>query len=221
MAIQKAEAVVLRAENFREQSLLIDLYTREFGKIRGLVKGRRFIPSPCYTEIIFYPQRSGLHFISEYTLRKSFAGLNKSLLCLGAGNYFAELVNRLTFPEHKNEQLFHLLLFSLCFLVGLEEPREEQIKHLILIFEIKTLTSLGLFPSLEKEGELGMKENEFLPGTLSCLRYLKREGVQKGLLLKINGQMREQIEKFVGHLLSTHLPEKMRSREFLERCITR
>jgi len=37
MPIHKTEAIVLRRFDFRETSLIADFYTRDFGKIKGIV----------------------------------------------------------------------------------------------------------------------------------------------------------------------------------------
>ncbi|MCK4859996.1 MAG: DNA repair protein RecO [Candidatus Omnitrophica bacterium] len=220
MAIQKTEGVILKAERFREKSLLIDFYTREFGKIKGLLKGKASIQSPVYTEILFYPRKKGLHFISECHLKDSFANLNKSLLALGAANYFSELVNELTFPEHEDKRLFDLLLPAISFLAK-KNILDPDIKQLISVFEIKLLSLLGVFPSLENLPNLYLRSvgGSALPGTVACLSYLKKEGIKKGLSLRISPQINKQINEVLKNLLSSHLQKELKTQEFLEKVI--
>ncbi len=243
MAIQKADAIVLKAEHFREKSLLITLYTYQFGKIKGVLKGRTSIQSPSYVEVIFYPHKKGLHFISECNLKSFFIELNESLLALGAANYFSELVDKLTFPEYKNRRLFNLLLLAISFLAK-KNIFEANIKRFISIFEIKLLNLLGFFPYLNACVHCGKKFNvskrikfsvlkqgflctncisfagqskEILPGTLACLSYLRKESIKKGLLLKICPQIDKQIKETLQNLLAVHLQKKLKSQEFLEK----
>ena len=181
MAIQKTEAVILRTERFREKSLLITFYTHQFGKINGILKGKTSVQSPTYVEVIFYPRKKGLHFISECNLKDSFVSLNKTLLALGAANYFSELVDELTFPEHRNRRLFNLLLLAISFLTK-KDISEPDIRRFISIFEIKLLTLSGFFPALDSGARhlphLRSVSGSVLPGTLSCLSYLKSEDIK-------------------------------------------
>ena len=74
MPIHKTEAVVLRKRDFRETSLIVEFYTREFGKMSGILKGIRSEPQKfastlepfSLNEIIFYSKRSSsLHLVSQ------------------------------------------------------------------------------------------------------------------------------------------------------------
>ncbi|MDD2654344.1 MAG: recombination protein O N-terminal domain-containing protein, partial [Candidatus Omnitrophica bacterium] len=42
--VTKAEGILLKRNNFRETSLLVSFFTKEFGKINGLIKGVRKDP---------------------------------------------------------------------------------------------------------------------------------------------------------------------------------
>ena len=218
MAIQKAEGIVLKRKHFREKSLLLSLYTYQFGKINGILKGKTSIQSPAYVEVVFYPHKKGLHFISECNLKDSFTNLNKSLLALGAANYFSELVDELTFPEQRNRRLFNLLFVAISFLTK-EDISEADIRRFISIFEIKLLGLLGVFPSSGSGYHFHPwgGNGSILPGTLASLSYLKREDMKKGLLLKISPQINRQIREVLENLLSVHLEKKLKSQEFLEK----
>jgi len=70
MAILKTDALVINKRDFRETSLLADFYTRDHGKIRGILKGIRKDPRKFAStvepfsrnEIVFYKSRtSTLH----------------------------------------------------------------------------------------------------------------------------------------------------------------
>ena len=44
MSIDKAQGLVLNKRDLRETSIIVDLYTKEFGKISGILKGIRTEP---------------------------------------------------------------------------------------------------------------------------------------------------------------------------------
>jgi len=54
MSIEKAQALVLRKRDFRETSLIVDFYSREFGKISGLLKGVRSDPGKFGSNLEFF-----------------------------------------------------------------------------------------------------------------------------------------------------------------------
>ena len=81
MSIHKTEAIVLRRMDFRETSLIVDLYTREFGKLSGILKGIRVEPDKfasalevsSHNDVIFYKKAStSLHLVSACDLKDNF-----------------------------------------------------------------------------------------------------------------------------------------------------
>lgn len=152
MAIQKAEAFVLRTHSFRSSSLVVTLYSKEFGKLKGVAKGVRkeALANPSsyepftLVEIVFYEKiRSDLHLISEVSILESFEGLRSNLEALAVAYYLAELVDQLTEPHDPHERIFGLLDFSFRHLPTLDP-------HFVTrFFEIQLLSEIGLLPNLE------------------------------------------------------------------------
>ena len=76
MAIQKSEGILLRSQNLRETSIILTFYTRDFGKIKGVIKGARGAATQygrsafelfALDEIVFYERKRS----EMYTDRKS------------------------------------------------------------------------------------------------------------------------------------------------------
>ena len=81
--IVKTEAIVLKSFDFRETSRIVTFYSREYGKVKGLLKGIRKDPRKfgssvdrfSVNDIVFYQYRnSDIHLVSqcdmkEYTCR--------------------------------------------------------------------------------------------------------------------------------------------------------
>ena len=78
MAIQKTEGILLRRQDLRETSLILTFYTRDFGKVKGIVRGVRGPRSACgggnmeifaLDEVVFYERRkSDIFTISQCDL---------------------------------------------------------------------------------------------------------------------------------------------------------
>ncbi len=152
MAIQKAEAFVLRSHPFRSSSLVVTFFSREFGKLKGVAKGVRkeALANPSsyepftLVEIVFYEKlRSDLHLISEVSILESFEGLRSNLESLAVAYYLAELVDQLTEPQDPHEKIFKLLDFAFRNLSTLDP------QFITRFFEIQLLSEIGLLPNLE------------------------------------------------------------------------
>lgn len=159
MASEKSTAIVLRAVEFSETSLVVTLFTREYGKIGALAKGARRLKSPfesaldllALCRIVFLHKTSdALDLLTEAKLLRRFRPPGKDLLCLYAGYYVAELLNDLTEANDPHPQLFELADETLAALAAGEPVARRTIR-----FELRTLQLLGHLPSLTDCAECG------------------------------------------------------------------
>lgn len=154
MSIHTTEAIILRKQDIRETSLQVVFYTRDFGKIRGLIKGVRGPRGPLgyqaqvftLNKIVFYSsKRTGMHTVSQCDLLDFFGTIREDILKTGYACYFVELVNALTEEKDKNEEIFNLLLSSLGFLKSETNPNT-----ISRILEIKLLMISGFMPRFDR-----------------------------------------------------------------------
>ncbi|HVA45705.1 MAG TPA: DNA repair protein RecO [Pirellulales bacterium] len=160
MQPEKATALVLRAVEFSETSSVVTLFTREFGKVRGLAKGARRLKGPFESaldllarcRIVFLRKSSdALDLLTEAKLEKRFRPAARDLSSLYAGYYVAELLNELTDDADPHPDLFDLSVETLAAL----ERGEVAVPPLVLRFELAALRSLGHLPSLDRCVECG------------------------------------------------------------------
>lgn len=94
MSSEKATAIVLRTVDFSESSLVVTLFTREFGKVRGLAKGGRRLKGPFESaldllarcRIVFLRKSSeALDLVTEAKLVRRFRPAGHHLSSLYAG----------------------------------------------------------------------------------------------------------------------------------------
>ena len=154
MAIHTTDAIVLRKQDIRETSVLATFYTRDFGKVKGLIKGARGprgqpgSPIQIFTlnRIVFYDaKRSGMHTVSQCDLLDFFEAIRGDILKTSYACYFIELIDALTEDKDKSEETYNLLLNALRLLESSASP-----KRISRILEIKLLTISGLMPQLDK-----------------------------------------------------------------------
>ncbi|MBI4355893.1 MAG: DNA repair protein RecO [Candidatus Omnitrophica bacterium] len=153
MAIQRTRALVLRRQDFGDTSLIIVAFSREFGKLHGLIKGikadyRRYgsrLEPLGLNDLVFYEKRqTSLQLISQCDLVESFPVLRERLAALTTALYWAELVDAVTSLHDPNHELFQLLVDALGSLGPIED-----VQRLSRLFEVKVLATSGFFPRLE------------------------------------------------------------------------
>ena len=115
MSSEKASAIVLRVIEFSETSSIVKLFTREFGKVRGLAKGARRPKGPfesaldllALCRIVFLRKSSdSLDLLTEAKLERWFRPPRGGLSNLYAAYFVAELLNELTDDGDPHPELF-------------------------------------------------------------------------------------------------------------------
>ena len=240
MTIQKTEGILLRRQDIRETSLILTFYTRDFGKIKGIVRGVRGPRSTCgggnmeifaLDEIVFYERRkSDIFTISQCDLVDFFSHIRESLEKLSYASYLVELLDSVTALGDKNQEAFDLLVNSLKLLAG--ERIECSTKRVARIFEIKLLHLLGLMPSLKDCVNCGgvvdgSSKFSFRHGGLICKKCFQADREARPILqgtvkfiehirlLPFEGVVRIKVASEVGHELERIL------RKFLDYHIER
>lgn len=144
----------MKTQDYRDTSLLGSFYTREYGKIRGIVKGIRdararfgsTLEPFSLNEILFYRRKRGgdLHLVTQVDLLDLFPDVRQDLERLSYASYYTDLLNELVENEDSNPQIFDLMKDSLLFLSTGASP-----KRGARIFEVKLFEHLGLMPEIK------------------------------------------------------------------------
>lgn len=154
MAATKTLALVLAKQDYRDTSLLVDFYTQDHGKIKGIIKGVRdgrarygsTLEPFSLNEILFYKRRRGgdLHQVTQVELVDLFPAVREDLERLSYASYIIELMDELTEAEEADPAIFQLALDLLAFLGS-----GASAKRAARIFEIKFFELLGLMPEIK------------------------------------------------------------------------
>jgi len=150
----KTPAVVLYSQDFAEWDKLVTIFSRDFGKLKGIAKGakrsrKRFgsglEPLTCITLSFFEKEGAGLVRLNHCEIVESYPGIHDDILRIGYASYLGELINKMVAEREANKELFTLLV---TFLHLLNKPsfREEFIR----IFELRLLSLSGYQPELMK-----------------------------------------------------------------------
>jgi DNA repair protein RecO (recombination protein O) len=155
MPAEKALALVLRTTDWSETSRIATLWTREFGKVRGLAKGGRRLRSNfenaldllTVCSIVFLRKSSGsLDLLTEAQVVRRFPRLRADLPALYAAYYVAELLADWTEDYDPHPALFDEALATLEDLGGPGASPGARLAR----FDLVMLRELGYRPVLEQ-----------------------------------------------------------------------
>jgi len=152
MPSEKTDAIVIRTVEFSETSLVVTLFTRDFGKVGALAKGARRPKNPFDSaldllglcRIVFLRKSSDvLDLVTEAKLQRRFRVPGRDLRALYAGYYVAELLAELTHDDDPHPELFDVADRTLADLSS-----GGPVGRVVLRFELQALRTLGHLPSL-------------------------------------------------------------------------
>lgn len=151
MPIEHSDALVLKTVDFSETSLIVTLFTRDFGKIQGIAKGARRQKNSFESALDILTQicvsfirknSNALDILTEAKLVHRFGIADSGLPGLYAGYYITELLLKLTEDYEPMPTLFD---WATATLNRLEVT--EAVPQAVIIFEANLLRCLGVFPS--------------------------------------------------------------------------
>ena len=246
MAIQKTEALVISRRDFRETSLIVNFFTKDFGKISGLLKGIRTEPQKfastlepfSYNDIIFYQKlNSELHLISACDIKENFDAIRNSINRVGLASVMLELLDCLMQPEDSHTDVFDLALATVRELAVNYNPDK-----IITIFKIKLLALSGFKPhfnscvacndkisgqskfSLIRGGLLcpgcfgkDTSARTIFRGTVASIVHIERNDLKNNLNLGLNPQIKRELEAILNAFLNFHLGKELKSQRVLNK----
>ncbi|MEW6183064.1 MAG: DNA repair protein RecO [Bacillota bacterium] len=242
MKFLRAEAVVLKANEYKEADRILTLYSLEYGKIRAISYGsarptsrKRGAVQPFSRSRFFLTREKELSRVDQAEELEHFQHIEKDVRWFGLAHYYAELVDGFTVDEVPNRPLYLLLVESLRKLNGDSEL-------LTRAFEIRVLALTGFGPELdccvscrkpldhvrslafspEAGGVLcpvcrkGFTAMSMLPGTLRTLRRLPEDTLGRVFTLKPDPAVRTELKRILPATIAYHFGYRPRSLGFLD-----
>lgn len=243
MAIKKVEAIVLKRMSIRESSILATFFTRESGKLRGLVKGVRREKNPLsarfepftHLSVVYYEKiRSDSHLVSESVVLNSNSYLRENLGFFGYASYLTELIDVLFDLNDPYPNVFNLLCDSFELLPHFSPSL------ILRAFEAKLFETVGLLPifdhcvlcrkeyidqyffSPRQGGIICPSCDRHEPGTIkiskgaiqSVLYFLKTD-ICQAVRLSLSQQTEKELELIHFRFLQYRLEYPLRTTKFL------
>lgn len=151
--VLKVEAVVLEHHEWGEADRLLILFTREHGRMRAVAKGARRIRSrkaghlePFTRVALVLARGRDLWIVTQAETLEANLALHGDLEGIGYASYVVELLERLTYEEGPNPNLYRLLVDTLRHLDENLDPPGLILRY----FELHILDLAGFRPELSE-----------------------------------------------------------------------
>ena len=140
MPSKVVEAVVIQVKPFGEADLIVDFFSSQWGRMKGIAKGakkskKRFIhclePLNWVRLELFEKQNASLVRIDQGELINPFPGIRKDFKKWGQASYFCEMIKELFAVGDPNPSVFELIRESLQALE--QEKGDQDIFHIVQI----------------------------------------------------------------------------------------
>lgn len=239
----KVDAVILRHSDYGEADRLLTLFTREAGKLRAIAKGVRKMQSrkaghlePFTRVTLMLAQGHDLWIVTQAEATELYQPLRENLTLIGYAGYVVELLDRFTYEEGQNWQLYQLLVETLGRLASEPDPFVP-----IHYYEMRLLDLMGFRPMLfecascskaiqpedqyfsaERGGVLcpdcGLQVNVVRPISMDALRYLRhfqRSSYNDAKRANPGQDTRDEVEAILNYYLTYLLERNLNSPEFI------
>jgi len=242
--IRKAEGIVLRTFDFRETSRIATFFSKDYGKIRGILKGirkdhKKFgsnLDKFSVNDIVYYwHANSDLHLVGQCDLKEFFFPIRQDLKRSIAAQYILELVDAIMPLEEENEEVYQLVMNFLRTLQTIDD-----INKLVHIFQIKILYLSGFQPHLDsclvcekkingpvrfsrQMGGLicmGCKTTDtsaalISKGAIASILHIERASWEGSLRLGFSQSIKRELKHILNNFLVFHLEKQLKSERFL------
>ncbi len=147
MGLGKSSAVVIGSFALGESDTVVTFFSRNFGKVRGVAKRARRMPSKfggalellTLGELIFFDTgRSDLVRVDAFDIVRPFGRVREDLERLGETAWAAECVGRLTAERDPNRAIYGLLVRMLGAVEAGVPPRRAAV-----VFGVRCVDALG------------------------------------------------------------------------------
>jgi len=234
------EGIVLRAMTYKENDVILTVFTREYGVIGILARGAKKLKSrfrsfsAIFTHANFYIhyKQGGLSILTDVKLVNDNTGLILDLTKAAYAAYICELSYKVFDKDTPNHYYYDLLSSIIDKINNDFDP-----KIITMIYELKLLDFLGVRPNLDScancsttKGIVTMDarsggficQNCFEPymkkvslKAIKVLRQLAYVDVEKLNSIKLNVNTTKELRFFIDDYYDSHAGFYLKSKKFL------
>jgi len=236
--IEKTRGIVLHQLKYTDSGIVVQLYTRKFGRLSFLMKGmgRRktgrhnvlFQPMFILDLEIYYKESRDMQLIKEFSVYYSPADIFSDIKKTSVAIFLGEVLSSILRQESPNEELFEFIEDSIIYF----DKRRENFANFHIAFLAGLSSYLGFEP-----GPRSAKDNLFFdmingvfvnvpplhdnytnPEISDILAAFFSTSYNKSMNISLSGIQRNEVLEVLVSYYSIHLPglKKIRSLEVLK-----
>ncbi|MDD5504167.1 MAG: DNA repair protein RecO [Candidatus Omnitrophica bacterium] len=250
MSIQKTRAILLYKRDIRETSVIASFYTKDFGKIKALIKSARGPMARCGTylhefaefDIIFYERpRADTHMVTQCDLVEPFGKITQDLDKRLKAFYVLELVDKFTVLCDDNPDIYKLLEWILRRL-----DAEKFTEKALIVFRIMLLEYTGFLPQIDSCMNCGKRierqnaafslrfsgllcqeclksDMQVMPlskGAVASIKMIRRQGCEKLASAMVTVALMAELSNMLDRLIDYHLGEHLKTLDFMKKSLS-
>jgi len=241
---RRVDALILRHQRWGEADRLITIFTREHGKLRIVAKGARKTTSrkaghlePFMRSALQLAQGRDLWIVTQAETINAFLPMREDLQRLSIASYVIELLDKFTYEDGSNPQLFRLAVETLERLCT-----TDSIFVVLRYYEMRLLDIMGYRPQLFQcigcREEIKAEDQYFsaLVGGVICprcshqyedirkisvdalkyLRHFQRSTYKEAMAATPGENVMQEVEKIMQWYLTYLLERAINSQVFLQ-----
>ena len=236
--------LVLKNTPFGEADLLVNLYSREFGKIRAIAKGSRKSTSrmvghlePLTILDLSLFRGRNLDTINQAQIVNNLGSLKSDLSQISEGLYVCELIDGFGNESNSNIDLYQVAIETLD---NIDQDHQQNLN--LRWFEIHLLRTTGFKIELETctecNRDIKPQQHRFSPDSggvicihcnitarriyplslqaLKVLRFLERSALHNLPHLNISNTLEKELKSLLGNTVRYWIDKEIRSNAFIE-----
>lgn len=242
--ILKTEGIILKTFDLRETSRIAVFFTKNHGKLKGVLKGIRkdhkkfgsTIDKFSVNDIVYYHHgNSDLHLVGQCDLKNYFFPIRKDIKRTMAANYILELVNVVMPVEEENGEVYQLML---DYLDSLQTAPD--IDKLVHIFQVKILSLSGFRPHIDScllcektihdkarfSSQLGglvcmhckftdASASVISKGAIASILHIEKSDWPDCLRLGLSAAIKKELKFILNNFLVFHLERPLKTTKYL------
>ena len=245
--IRKVEAIVISHSNYGEADRILNLFTREMGKVRAIAKGVRkehsrkaghVEPFTCTT--LMLAKGASFWIVSQAETVDAYLPIREDLTKTAQAAYVVELLERFTSEDEVHLSLYRLVKETLERIAGQSDAFQT-----LRYFEMRFLEMVGFRPELfhcvQCRAEIQAEDQFFsiLQGGVMCprcgsiadttrpvsllvlkyLRHFQRSDFKEIQQVNIPPLVRQEMEKIMQSYLTVLAERKLNAPAFLREIL--
>lgn len=172
MSTYKSQGIIIKRSNFGESSLILNVYTKDYGKVEAVARSARkpkgklkgHLELFLLSDFIFAYGKSIDRIANSFSL-ENYENVKNNLNISFGAYYILELTDRVTENGYKNERMYYLFKETMDFLNSL--CPDDALKYYLAIiqYQINMMQLSGFFPEINKcvvcKEDIALEENVF------------------------------------------------------------